>query len=119
MDTDPIQVLPEDFSNGFKGMMVGSLKGKVLSYKSRQQPCDPLCHKLIRSKRDGSSLEGRVRWRVLSCTPVPGSLVSVGLYPCSSYSLLVGIKTFPFLGEEEGDNHFNLGFCPNHNKPNL
>lgn len=60
MDTDPIQVLPEDFSNGFKGMMVGSSpKGKVLSYKSRQRPCDPLCHKLIRSKRDQSSPEGR------------------------------------------------------------
>lgn len=60
MDTDPIQVLPEDFSNGFKGMMVGSSpKGKVLSCKSRQRPCDPLCHKLIRSKRDESSPEGR------------------------------------------------------------
>ena len=35
MDTDPTQVLPEDFSNGFKGMMVASSpKGKVLSYKS-------------------------------------------------------------------------------------
>ena len=27
MDTDPIQVLPEDFSNGFKGMMVGGRWG--------------------------------------------------------------------------------------------
>lgn len=79
MDTDPIQVLPEDFSNGFKGMMVGSSpKGKVLSYKSWQRPCDLLCHKLIRSKRDESSPEGRrdKRWRLLSRTPVPDSFVS-------------------------------------------
>lgn len=79
MDTDPIQVLPEDSSNGFKGMMVGSSpKGKVLSYKSWQRPCDLLCHKLIRSKRDESSPEGRrdKRWRFLSHTPAPGSSVS-------------------------------------------
>lgn len=101
MDTDPIQVLPEDFSNGFKGMMVGSSpKGKVLSYKSWQRPCDLLCHKLIRSKRDESSPEGRrdKRWRVLRRTPVPGSFISKLAIPMFFLQFAYRNQDIPFPG---------------------
>lgn len=97
MDTDPIQVLSEDFQMDSKEWWLAPLlrvRFWVINLDAALWPT--LCHKLIRSKRDESSpREEMERSKLYS---VPGSLVSKLAMPMFFLQFACRNQDIPFPG---------------------